>query len=415
MVSASTTALFLALALPAAAQSDDATWYDAFSPDPLTMGIFVIGCIWAFCFVVLSIWNFVDLLMARGHRAPHALLLPTIVFFGWSNALYLARIVINSSANFDFADSLPYLTRPALRFAGNLVGDWGSVLFFLAIIAVAWNRETALGKTTEGRTTAHHPALIALHAVLAFLMFVLNTAAEGYVMNLNVEVYNGDFFTSVGGEEKLQSHANTANNLFYAGQSFIVLSFIDVLITSIVLWRGWRAAGISDRVSNLLLYAITPLYCLMSLFTMIFLIVFSPHGLPATTGLDGLEGADLADQLLPTLCAIVILFLMVLAGAKKSWWGEDEFKYPAQAWAAQQPNSHYMANPEPQTGYYTPPVQGAQTYAPAAAPASAPTPAEPVYESAVGGYTPSEPGHSAVGGTGPYSQQRGEKTGLHLA
>ncbi|KAF7319447.1 hypothetical protein HMN09_00283200 [Mycena chlorophos] len=398
MVSACTTALFLALALPAAAQSDDATWYDAFSPDPLTMGIFVIGCIWAFCFVVLSIWNFVDLLMARGHRAPHALLLPTIVFFGWSNALYLARIVINSSANFDFADSLPYLTRPALRFAGNLVGDWGSVLFFLAIIAVAWNRETALGKATEGEDEGTPPCL------------------DCAACRIGVpHEYNGDFFTSIAGEEELQSHANTANNLFYAGQSFIVLSFIDVLITSIVLWRGWRAAGISDRVSNLLLYTIAPLYCLMSLFTMIFLIVFSPHGLPATTGLTGLEGADLADQLLPTLCAIVILFLMVLAGAKKSWWGEDEFKYPAQAWAAQQPNSHYMANPEPHTGYYTPPVQGAQSYAPAAAPASGPTPAEPVYESAVGGYTPSEPGHSAVGGTGPYSPHRGEKTGLHLA
>ncbi|KAJ7057025.1 hypothetical protein C8F01DRAFT_1372337 [Mycena amicta] len=436
-------ALFLStLVLPAVAQfsggSDDLNSYGGFKPDSITTGTFAILCIWALCYGLLSLWNFIALIIARGHRAPHALLLPTIVFFGWSNALYIALVVLENGADLSFQASLPDLLIPTLRFISNLANAWALTLLFVAIIAVAWNRETALHKATEGKFGGHHPALIVMHVAFASLIFLLGIAAEAYNMDTNVKYFAGDFDRFFG-EDALQQRINTGNGLFYSYQSFAILSFIDIVVTSIVLWRGWRKAGISDRVSNLMLYAIVPLYCFMSLFTMIFVIVFSPHGLPDSASLSAFESADLANALLITLCSIAIIVVILVMGVKRAWWGADGVKQQ-QYWVPQQPQ--YVAGAQPQagyyvppqdasttqTGYYVPPVQGGQMYSQpmAHAPGSpqptlgSPYSTTPVpMESSVGGYTPaqlqSQQGGSVPGGTASGYPEKEAKAGMHFA
>ncbi|KAF7292928.1 hypothetical protein MIND_01191900 [Mycena indigotica] len=362
---------------------------------------------------------------------------PAIIFFGWSNALYMTIIVLQNSLNLSFRSSLPDLLLPTLRFLSNLAGDWALVLLFLAIHAVVFNRETALHKATEGKSGGHHPALIALHVTFASLLFILGTAAEGYTFDTNVKFYNTTQFRGTRGRQALRSRISTGNSLFYAFQSFVILSFIDILATSIVLWRGWRRAGISDRVTNVLFYVITPLYCFMALFTMIFTIVFSPNGLPDSASLSTLESANLASVLLTTLCSIGIIIVILVASVKKGWWGEDEFKYPPQQqlWVPQQPQYVYATAPapgaQPQPGYSVPQpavtpagyyVSPAQTGMPQPAllPPMAPGPASPYSYS---NSSPSSPGpmESTVGGyTPPHSEQgvqpaKPGKGGMHLA
>ncbi|KAJ7216629.1 hypothetical protein GGX14DRAFT_696363 [Mycena pura] len=408
------------LIFPAACQFIDDGFDSGFHPDPLTTGTFAILCIFALLYGVLSIWNFVALLVARGHRAPHALLLPTIVLWGWSNGVNMATIVLNN-IDLEFDD----LTFPALNFAFNLTYDWASLLFFLAIIAVLRNREAALQRaTTDGKTGngGHHPVLMALHVLLAALLFILGTAAPAIVLDAYAKFYNSEFdfeFSNFEAEATLDHRLSIATNLYYAFDAFAVLTCVDIAATAVVVWRRWKKAGVSDKITNTMLYAVVPLYCIMSLLIMIFTILFSPSGLPQTDSRSTFESASLANNLLVNGLFIVIVGIILVAGVKKAWWGtNDAAPVQQQQWTTAQPQytpqygqvphaGYYPAQPgqiqqqypmEVQQGQYVPQEQSVQGgYTPYHAEghmsyaSSTPPPASSVVETSVGGYTPSPP------------------------
>jgi hypothetical protein len=252
----------------------------------LFQGLFALLCILALLYGIMSIWNFVALLTSRGHRAPYAFLLSTISFFSLSNATFIAEIILKNIPALDSSE--PPMLLPTLSFVTNLFNDWAIVLQFLVLIAVLWNRETQLRAATDGKFGGHHPALIALHATLTTLTFIFGTATEAYNMDSesiwdNIELLPEAF---------LEKRENVRLQLYYAYNAFAVLTAVDVAVTTSLLWRSWRKAGMSDKVpdfhshfltlhvltrpqiTNLMLYTVVPLYSILSLLLMIFTIVF---------------------------------------------------------------------------------------------------------------------------------------------
>ncbi|KAJ7135361.1 hypothetical protein C8R43DRAFT_955909 [Mycena crocata] len=434
--------------LPAACQfgNDSA---DGFHPDPITTGIFVLLCLFALAFGLLIIWTFVALFTSRGHRSPYAFLLPTLIFFSWSNALYMALIVLENIPSLSsFSDGLPVLLIPVLAFLSNMFNNWGVVLLFLAVIAIVWNRERELRTATEGKFGGHHPALISVHAILASLVFIFGTASEAYNLDTNVKYYLTD-------ELRLGSAIHhrivVYQQLYYTYISFAIFTAIDVVVSSILSWKSWKNAAIPDKITNMILYGVVPLYSLLSLVFMIFTIMFSDDGLPRSAGIAVFEGASLANTLLATSLILSIVVVILTMSIRKSNWTVGGVEPPKQQYYVPQPQYMYASPPQvAQAGYYVagpqqpvadPQAQESQpgSYNPGSppmpqpgsyAPGPAPIQHGQYAESRPGSYAPSLPAAmmSAPGSHSPPQSIQGqpipvhgqpvhtsEKTGLHVA
>ncbi|KAJ7164929.1 hypothetical protein C8R46DRAFT_300965 [Mycena filopes] len=447
------TLVLSSLFLPASCQFDDDGGENGFHPDPLTSGLFAILAIFALVYSGLLIWTFIALFTSRGHRAPYALLVPTLIFFAWSNAAYIALIILENIPSLRFfSDTLPVLLLPALGFVLNLFNDWAIILQFLVVIAVLWNRENALRLASDGKSGGHHPALIAVHATLAGLMFILGTASEALNMDINVKYYTTDYF--LDNPDALDHRITVRNQLNYAYMSFAVLTAVDVAVTTVLLWRAWKrnTARSADKITNVMLYALVPLYSLLSLLLMIFTIVFSTSGLPPTASATAFESASLADELLVTLLSFAVIVVILVLSIRKVDWTHDGVEPPKPQYWAPQPQFMYGApaqgppygqgQPQPmQYGQLQQPMPYGQPQQPmpmhygGQPQAQEPYPGAHArlsgYESTPGGYTP--PAHdppsmgtqasaSSPGGYSPppHSVQQGqavnrEKTGFHVA
>ncbi|KAJ7822360.1 hypothetical protein B0H13DRAFT_2127130 [Mycena leptocephala] len=414
----------------------------------------------------MSIWNFVALLISRSHRAPYACLLPTISFFSLSNAAFIAEIILGiipalgASSIFSELPTLP----ATLSFVGNLFNNWAVVLQFLVLIAVLWNRETQLRVATDGKFGSHHPALIPLHATLATLTFIFGTATEAYNMDTNVKFTQIDSF-DLDTEGLFEHRDNVRLQLYYAYNAFAVLTAVDVAVTTSLLWCSWRKAGMSDKVpdflshflmlcvltrpqiTNLMLYAVVPLYSILSLLLMIFTIVFSPVGIPNFTSFAAFQGANLASHLLLTGFSITILFIVLFMSVKKVWWNLGGVGEPSQQQQYWTPQLQYVYAAPPQVtqaGYYVaepgqsmpygqpqmypaqgaPPMQHVQYAQPQpyeSSPGSYTLASPPSMQASPGLYTPASPPpiQASPGSYTPPQSDQGtlvsqEKTGFHV-
>ncbi|KAF8208247.1 hypothetical protein K438DRAFT_1961749 [Mycena galopus ATCC 62051] len=364
------TCVLSSLFLPAACQIDDSD-SDGFHPDNLTAGLFAVLCIFALLYSVLLLWNFVALITSRGHRSPYAFLLPTLFFASWSNATYIAWIILENipalEANDPFSSELPALLLPSLGFVSNIFSDWMVVLQFLVIIAILWNRETVLRTTTEGRFGGHHPALIALHAALATLTFTFGTASEALGMATTVKYINVDLFEleEFGLDGDFNHRRLVQQQLYYVFNAFAVLMVIDVAVTTALLWRAWKKAGMPDKITNLMLYVLVPLYSIYGLLLMIFTIVFSPSGLPDTAAPTVFESADIASSVLITGTIIAIFFFILSMSGRKPYWNPGGVGLPPkqqQYWTPQAPYVYGSPVQVSQGGYYADGPQQAVPY-----------------------------------------------------
>jgi hypothetical protein len=156
-------------------------------------------------------------------------------------------------------------------------------------------------------------------------------------MDTNVKFTQIDSF-DLDTEGLFEHRDNVRLQLYYAYNAFAVLTAVDVAVTTSLLWCSWRKAGMSDKVpdflshflmlcvltrpqiTNLMLYAVVPLYSILSLLLMIFTIVFSPVGIPNFTSFAAFQGANLASHLLLTGFSITILFIVLFMSVKKVWW-----------------------------------------------------------------------------------------------
>jgi hypothetical protein len=207
-------------------------------------------CLFTLAYCALSIWACVALIMSRGHRAPYAVLFPSLLFAGWSNAVYMGVIIVEntSSMNSDLPNSSAKQLLPILGSVSSLFTDWALRLLFLATILLILNRETALKTATQGTSGGHKPVLLAAHITLAVLTWIFGTAVEAYMLETNLQ------FGIFG--PPLQHRIRVTWALAYAYGSCVVLMSVDVVVSTVLLWRAWRGAGISDKVRPSYFYAI---------------------------------------------------------------------------------------------------------------------------------------------------------------
>jgi hypothetical protein len=137
--------------------------------------------------------------------------------------------------------------------------NWAILLLFLSIVAVLWNRESAIHAATEGKTGRHNHTFTAIYAVLAVLLFVLGTAAPAvyvdavrkYITASNEIDFEIDLNPTLA-EEELEiwwdQRRKVWNALDYSFSSFVDLSGVVAIVSTILLWRTSRAAGIRDKV-----------------------------------------------------------------------------------------------------------------------------------------------------------------------
>ncbi|KAJ7287115.1 hypothetical protein C8J57DRAFT_1495588 [Mycena rebaudengoi] len=303
--------VFCALFSPVAGQFGDGGGPPStgFHPDSVAGGLFAVLCLFTLAYCVLSIWA---LIMSRGHRAPYAVLFPALLFAGWSNAMYMGVILVENtpSMNSDFPNSSAEQLLPILVSVSNLFSDWALVLLFLGTVLLILNRETALKTATEGTSGGHKPVLLAAHITLAVLTWIFGTAVEAYILETSLQP--GLF------GPPLQHQIMVTWALTYAYGSCAVLMGVDVMVSTVFLWRAWRGAGISDKITNLMLYAVIPLWTLLSLVNMVFSVVFSPRGIAGDETL--YEGAALANFLLAGGLGIGIATTLLLMSAKRELW-----------------------------------------------------------------------------------------------
>ncbi|KAF7366666.1 hypothetical protein MSAN_00924500 [Mycena sanguinolenta] len=351
------------LVLPAACQFEFST-EDGFHPDSLTMGNFVVVCIFGVLYSVLFLWSFVPMISGRGHRLPYLVLLPTVLFAAWSNATYGATIVLENIPALEdpFLSELPVLLIPALAFVSDLFYYWYSVLQFVVVILLLRNREAALRATPAGRDAngpvgAASIVQDAVHVALAVLAFTFGTASAGLGMATSVKYADVDLtFENIN---DFEHRVHVQNQLYYAHRAFIILTVFDVIATTVMLWRGWRKAGLTDTITSGLLTALVPLYSLFCILLMAFVITFSPSGAAGsdTATTNTVEGAILADSILVTGSNIAILFVILALSVRRAWWDADAYgdsgmaASATQYWAPQSTYTYATAPPS-QPGYY---------------------------------------------------------------
>ena len=120
--------------------------------------------------------------------------------------------------------------------------NWSNLFLYLSLIAVLRNRETVIHSTTEGRFGQHNHVFTAVYTILAVLIFVFGTV--------------GPIFQWVVVQRYATSNSDQLYHLInisvYLGQyvfgSFVIVTGIVVAISTFLLWRANRAAGITDKV-----------------------------------------------------------------------------------------------------------------------------------------------------------------------
>jgi hypothetical protein len=185
---------------------------------------------------VLAVWCFVTLIRARGHRSPYALLFPATILSVVSNALVIALEII-----YFFWDTSTQLTN-ALFYSRWFLTNWSNLFLYLSLITVLWNRETVIHSTIEGRSGQHNRIFTVIYTILAMLIFVFGTV--------------GPAVTYVAVQRYATSTSNKFDHLFnisiyfgvYVFGSSVIVTGIVVAISTFLLWKANRVAGITDKV-----------------------------------------------------------------------------------------------------------------------------------------------------------------------
>jgi hypothetical protein len=184
-----------------------------------TQVILALFGLFAFFFLVLTVWCFVIFIQDRVHRSLFAFLLPALILSVLGNANNIALQV---------SDNLSPRAPPklALEVIELLSTNWAISFLYLLVIEVHRNRERAIFAATDGTFSRHSRSFTVVYMVLTVLLFVLGTMyAAVYAATLTIYRY-----------------------MEYSFKSCVVLTGIFVVVSTVLLWGAGRAAGIKDKV-----------------------------------------------------------------------------------------------------------------------------------------------------------------------
>jgi len=361
IMSAAVLVTLLALVHAATSQSttsggNTSNGYD-FLLDSLTTGILTLFCIFTFFFLLLTVWCIVALIIARGHRAPYMFLLPALILTTFGNGGNIALEVFLNMSSWYY---IPTQLIEALEAIQWFFANWAILLLFLSIMAVLWNRETALDVATEGAAGRRHRLFTVTYAVITLILFALGLAGPivylDAVQKYDIATNQIVYFDPIAW---LEERRKVWRSIRYAFNSIVVLTGVVVIVSTIRLWRAGRGAGIRDKITNAMLYIVSPLYAAYNLVTVAFTVAFSDRGPPATRSQTTFEAVTLVDNLLLLLLYFAVAFTLVVMSVNGKNWNIQEgtvqpsdvpTQQPVQANSVQpmsQPADHH-AEAEPQ-------------------------------------------------------------------
>ena len=297
--------------------------------------------------LLLTGWCFSAVRLARGHRAPYTFLFAAFILQDLGNAISIVLQIISNELTQHNGPNPHELVIGGLWW---LFANWGILLVFLSVIAVLRNRETAIRIATKGKPGPNNRFTVA-YATLALIIFVLGTTSpvllndtiRKYQIGLDGINQQPSANASLPKAELDLWHAQRIDvwsDFDWAFRSFVGLTGVVVVISTIPLWRACRAAGITDKVlnphilasmidtdllaafqiTNTMLYVVAPLYATYILFTYIIPLVLEPQDLTATNSFITLESVMIAHDLLTTLLHFAIaVALLRMSSNRKDW------------------------------------------------------------------------------------------------
>lgn len=160
-------------------------------------------------------WCLATLILARGHRSPYAFLFSAILLSTFSNAVYIHDQVVATGLS-SLSDN--YIVYEIASLASN----WAIFSLYLSIIAVLWNRETAIHAATGRHVGQRNHTLAArvIYVILAVILFAFGTACPW----------------------------NEYSFFIYAFGSSVIVTGVVIIVLITCQWRASRAAGITDKV-----------------------------------------------------------------------------------------------------------------------------------------------------------------------
>jgi uncharacterized membrane protein YhaH (DUF805 family) len=186
-------------------------------------GNLTIFCLFTFAFFIQTAWCCIALVQGRGHRSPYAFLISALI-------LSLIDHVMNILALIFEVSNSGYSQPPARGGVQTFFSSWTHLFFYLSMIAVLWNRETAIYAATEGKAGRHNYVVTGVHAILIMLIFAVGTA--GPAVELNPK---GSFIRNV-------------NAMYYSLCTFLILAVVTVIVSAVLLQRASRVEGVVDNV-----------------------------------------------------------------------------------------------------------------------------------------------------------------------
>lgn len=189
-------------------------------------------------------------MLARNHRLPYAFLLPAIIFLLLCNTGGIASVVI--TRQLPYLDPLRHRAFVALDGIYYLSYNLATLFLFLTLIAVLWNRENAIYAATEGKAGRRNPAVTTVHVVLAVLVFVLGTAAPAVYIDADIK-FNASDLTR-GAQNDYYKQVEVYEKLNYAYSAFVILTGVDIAVSTVLLWSFSRAMRVTDKVGKYSFY-----------------------------------------------------------------------------------------------------------------------------------------------------------------
>jgi hypothetical protein len=266
----------------------------------------------------------------RGHRLAYLMLLLAIAFTVISLLALIAYTVL--VANVVAGPSVRTAVVGLLLFFRN----WSLILIFIAIVTFLWDRETMVRAKLNGPSGKRNVPLVVIHVALIVVMFIFATAQASASVNLRIAAAQG--FSRKHPKEYIQ-RVHTVNSLTYTFYAFVIVSTVDVIVAAVLLSGAARKASISDKVcrathfrspvtnapfaqvTNIVLFAVTPLYTLFNLSHLVFLITLSPSGLPkAGATVTTIRSADLAQKVIENLLVFLIFAVLLFLSFNRASW-----------------------------------------------------------------------------------------------
>ena len=185
-------------------------------------------------------------------------LLPALILTTLGNG---ANIALEIYLNWPSGFYVPTQLIPALTAIQWFFANWAILLLFLSFVAVLWNRESALHAATDDAVGGHNRLFTVTYAILASILFVLGLAgpivyvvdAQKYNNALN-QINSAAIYDPIVSDGALQlqiwisQQRKIWRSIGYAFDSIVVLTGVVVTVSTILLWRAGRAAGIRDKV-----------------------------------------------------------------------------------------------------------------------------------------------------------------------